>query len=405
MKLTVVGMGMGAESGMTGQAHQAIEQAGLILGAERMLNAVSFGRGKKVRAVKPAQIAQALAENPERPACVVCSGDTGFYSLADSLRRSLPDWEIETVAGISTVQYLAAKLGRSWQQVHLVSAHGVLCDPVGQVLCARETFFLTGGAGGAEDILRSLCEAGLGDAQVAVGQKLSYPDEQIVQATAAELLDRPFLPLAAVWVTRTDHARPEHFTPGLPDEQFCRGPVPMTKQLVRAAISSLLAPGGEDVLWDVGAGTGSVSVEMALSSPRCKVYAVEKNPEACCLIEQNRKQFGAYNLKICPGSAPQVLAELPAPDKVFIGGADGQLEEIMRLVLCKNAAAVLVASAITLESTAALNALGKKLREQGLLCEYQLVQLAVSEMEPLGRYHRFKPQNPIVLFRAKGAGR
>ena len=90
MKLTVVGMGMGAESGMTGQAHQAIEQAGLILGAERMLNAVSFGRGKKVRAVKPAQIAQALAENPERPACVVCSGDTGFYSLADSLRRSLP---------------------------------------------------------------------------------------------------------------------------------------------------------------------------------------------------------------------------------------------------------------------------------------------------------------------------
>ena len=113
MKLTVVGMGMGAESGMTGQAHQAIEQAGLILGAERMLNAVSFGRGKKVRAVKPAQIAQALAKNPERPACVVCSGDTGFYSLADSLRRSLPDWEIETVAGISTVQYLAAKLGRN----------------------------------------------------------------------------------------------------------------------------------------------------------------------------------------------------------------------------------------------------------------------------------------------------
>ena len=120
-----------------------------------------------------------------------------------------------------------------------------------------------------------------------------------------------------------------HRTPGFPDTMFTRGEVPMTKQEVRAAVMAKLAPKPDDILWDVGAGYRSVSIELALSASFGRTYAVEYNEKACDLIRINREKLGAWNLKLIEGAAPQALHELETPDAVFIGGTKGSMEEVV----------------------------------------------------------------------------
>ena len=161
----------------------------------------------------------------------------------------------------------------------------------------------------------------------------------------------------------------------------------MTKQEVRAAALAKLAVRTTDILWDVGAGTGSVSVELALASPRGQVYAVECAPDACALIRKNREKFSAFNLSLTEGRAPEALAPLPAPDAVFIGGTKGSLEAVVDAVLCKNPHARICISAIALETlssaVAALTA--------------QVTQIAVSRTKPAGRLHLLMANNPVFL--------
>ena len=190
MKITLVGMGMGNPDTLTRAAWSALEQAQRMIGARRLLEALPphFG-GLRLEAVAPQAILRLIEEAPKEKICVVFSGDTGFYSGAKKVTALLQEkgYEVKIHCGVSTVQYLAAQLGRSWQDVRLVSAHGVDCDVVGQVLCGEETFFLTGGDITPQTIIHRLCAAGLGGAQVTVGEALSYPDERIITQPAQAL--------------------------------------------------------------------------------------------------------------------------------------------------------------------------------------------------------------------------
>lgn len=393
MKITLVGMGMGNPDTLTRAAWSALEQAQRMIGARRLLEALPphFG-GLRLEAVAPQAILRLIEEAPQEKICVVFSGDTGFYSGAKKVTALLQEkgYEVKIHCGVSTVQYLAAQLGRSWQDVRLVSAHGVDCDVVGQVLCGEETFFLTGGDITPQTIIHRLCAAGLGGAQVTVGEALSYPDERIITQPAQALLEQTFAPLSAVWVRRPALDAPAGF--GLADEQFLRGEVPMTKQEVRAAALAKLAVMPTDTLWDVGAGTGSVSVELALAAPKGRVYAVECEPDACELIRKNRAKFHACNLILIEGRAPDVLADLPAPDAVFIGGTKGGMEAVLDEVLGKNPNARICISAIALETLGAAIA---ALTARGLTAE--VTQIAVSRTKPAGRLHLLMANNPIFL--------
>ena len=166
----------------------------------------------------------------------------------------------------------------------------------------------------------------------------------------------------------------------------------MTKQEVRAAALAKLAVRPTDTLWDVGAGTGSVSVELALAAPRGRVYAVECDPEACALIRKNRERFAAWNLTLIEGKAPQALEALPAPDAVFLGGTKGSMEAVVDAVLAKNPQARLCISAIALET---LSAAVAALTAQGLTAE--VTQITVSRTKPAGRLHLLMANNPIFL--------
>ena len=396
-RVFVVGLGMGNPDTLTLGALKALREAKQIVGARRLLSSLPEGCTEhRTAAIKPADIAAALTEFP---ACVVMSGDTGFYSGTKKLLPLLSDCDVTVLPGITTVQYFAARLGRPWQDVKLVSAHGLECDAVAHVLEGHETFFLTGGTVTPKVIAQQLCEAGLGDVTIHVGVRLSYADEELISAPARDLTDRDFDALSAVWVDAVPKAW-EVLGGGIPDDAFLRGDVPMTKREVRAAIAGLLGIRPGETVWDVGAGTGSVSVELALLHPSVRVWAIERNDEACGLIAKNREKFGAHNLHLVQGKAPDALLDLPAADAAFLGGSGGSLKRSLEILREKNPAVRVCISAIAAETLASAVTLLSGEGWENL----EISQISAARSRKAGPYHLMTGQNPIWLISARGRG-
>ena len=393
MNVTLIGMGSGQPENLTLQGLAALRQADLILGARRLLAVLPAGCTEhRAAAYRPDEVAELLQTSGAENAVLVYSGDTGFYSGASSMMEKLEALGVRArvLPGLSSIQLLAAALGRPWQGWNLVSAHGRTCDPVAECMQGRPTFFLTGGSEDPATLCAQLAAEGFGDVQGVVGQCLGTPEEKLFRGSVKELAAGRFNSLSVLLVEAVE-GLPRR-APGLPDEAFERGDVPMTKQEVRAAVLAKLAVRPEDILWDVGAGTGSVSVELALAAPRGRVYAVECRPEGCALIKANREKFRTRNLVLVEGLAPAALSDLPAPDAVFIGGSKGSLAAIVDAALDKNPDARICVSAIALESlSAAVAALTAKGRT------VQVSQIAVSRARAVGGLHLMMAQNPIYL--------
>ena len=393
MNVTLIGMGSGQPENLTLQGLAALRQADLILGARRLLAVLPAGcTENRAAAYRPDEVAELLQTSGAENAVLVYSGDTGFYSGASSMMEKLEALGVRArvLPGLSSIQLLAAALGRPWQGWNLVSAHGRTCDPVAECMQGKPTFFLTGGSEDPATLCAQLAAEGFGDVQGVVGQCLGTPEEKLFRGSVKELAAGRFNSLSVLFVEAAE-VLPRR-APGLPDEAFERGDIPMTKQEVRAAVLAKLAVRPEDILWDVGAGTGSVSVELALVAPRGRVYAVECRPEGCALIKANREKFRTRNLVLVEGLAPAALSDLPAPDAVFIGGSKGSLAAIVDAALDKNPDARICVSAIALETlSAAVAALTAKGRTM------QVSQIAVSRAKAVGGLHLMMAQNPIYL--------
>ncbi len=280
-----------------------------------------------------------------------------------------------------------------------MSLHGRDRDPVPDVRRNARIFALVGGSDGVKNLCRTLTEAGLGGVKVHVGEKLSYPEEKISSGTAESLMERDFDSLSAVLI---ENDAPDFtVTPGLPDATFQRGEaVPMTKSEVRAVSLSKLRLTADSVCWDVGAGTGSVSIEMALLAPRGQVYAIEREERALELLRENAARLHVPNLTVVPGKAPAACRDLPAPTHAFIGGSGGKAREILALLLEKNPGVRIVATAVTLESAAELTACMKEFRFR----ETEAVSLSVARDRKAGPYHLMTGLNPITIFTLQGGG-
>lgn len=393
MQVSLLALGGGTEATLTRQAEHALLQAQCIIGAQRLLQQLPDGCAHdRTAATKPQKILEALQSKDCAQAVVVYSGDTGFYS---GCRNLIPLLEAQKIPytvypGLSSVQLFSAALHRPWQDWLLVSAHGVTCNAVAAVMQGKPAFFLTGGSLGVPQLCKQLTEAGLGKLPVAVGENLSYPDERITTGTAAEMATRSFGPLCVLLAEAAPQLPAR--APGWPDEWFVRGKVPMTKRFVRAAVVAALGLKPGETVWDVGAGTGSVSVELAAAVHGGPVYAIECEEPALELIAQNRQKLHAWNLHIVAGRAPQALEDLPTPDAVFVGGSKGEMEAILTAALEKNAEARLCVSCIALET---LQTTLEFCRVRGL--QPQVTQLAVSDARPMGRLHLIMAQNPVFL--------
>lgn len=393
----IVGIGPGSRDAMTQEVRRAIEETDCLIGARRMLDAARGGQ-KTFAAIAPQEIADFLRAHREYRRCVVVmSGDTGFFSGTKKLLPLLSGCEVRVLPGLSSLSYLCAKLQTSYEDVHVVSLHGRAHDIAADVRAHARVFALVGGEHGVNDLCRTLTENGLGTVTVSVGERLSYEDETITTGTAEELQSKAFAPLSAVLI---ENDYPDAVvTHGLPDEAFLRGAgevgvVPMTKSEVRAIALSKLRLTERAVCCDIGAGTGSVAIEMALQAKRGHVYAVERRIDAVELLKKNQAAFHVENLTVVSGTAPEACRDLPAPTHAFIGGSAGNLRDIVSMLLAKNPHVRIVATAISLESVAELTACMKDFA----FIEAEAVSVQIARGKKAGLYNLMTGQNPVYIF-------
>ena len=397
-KVTIVGIGPGSREAMTAEVRRSLEEADCLIGAKRMLEA-SVRPGQTVLdAVAPATIAEYIQNHPEfNRFTVAMSGDVGFFSGTKKLLPMLSDCEVTVLPGLSSLTYLCARLGTSYEDVRPVSLHGREHDIVPDIRRHRRVFTLVGGENGMGLLCKRLTEAGLGSVKVSVGESLSYPQERVTIGTAAELAEKNFDSLSVALIENKT-ADPV-VTHGLPDEAFQRTEsVPMTKSEVRSVCLSKLALTEHAICWDVGAGSGSVAIEMALQAAAGQVYAIERKDTAVALLRENTRKFHLENLTVVPGLAPDACSCLPAPTHVFIGGSAGNMRQILEEILGKNPNVRIVATAVTLESIGELTQCLKDIP----FAFTEVVSMSVAKDRKAGPYHLMMGQNPIFIFTMQG---
>ena len=397
--VSVVGIGMGSPDTLTFEADRALRAADCFIGAKRMLEAVARYSKPGYAEIAPQKIAACMDAHPEhRRFAVVMSGDSGFYSGAKKLLPLLDGDDVRVIPGLSSMQVLCARAHTSWDDVHAMSLHGRDGSAAPALRRYGKVFALMDGADAVKRVCADLIAAGMGEARVCVGERLSYPDEKLTRGTAVSLKDYECAPLSAILLEHPVTRRP--LPVGLPDEAFIRElggegtkAVPMTKSEVRALSIAKLRLTEDAVVYDVGAGTGSVSVEAALNCPEGRVYAVECREDAADLIGQNARRFGLRNLEVIRGMAPEALRDLPAPTHAFLGGTSGNMAGIIQAVLDKNPDARIVVNAVTLESVGEVAEAAKRFGFED--CEIVSVSLARSRRA--GRYHLMTGLNPIYI--------
>lgn len=398
LRVNIVGVGPGNPELLTGAAIKAIKESNILIGDKRMLAAFAEADKKIYDTIKTADIVEiAASANPEKDVlAVLVSGDVGFFSLAKTISGKLPDCECVRYCGISSLVYFAAKLQLSWDDAKIVSMHGRKQNLVAAVAENKKVFSLTGGEHTPQMLCAQLCEHGLDDVQVYVGENLSYPEEKITVGTAAEISKQNFPSLSVMMIINDQAAKYQPVVHGLADELFTRSKVPMTKQEVRSVSMSKLMPKATDKIYDIGAGTGSCSVELALLANKGQVWAFERNPEAVALIHKNKYLFGIENLEVIAGEALENIKNMPAPDCVFVGGSGGDLCEMLDIIYAKNSDCRVVINAITIETLAEVADYYKKHQDYSL----EIVNVCVARSRKLGSYNLMMAQNPVYVMTA-----
>lgn len=382
MNISIIGAGIGDTKHLTQAARKKIENADIIIGAKRVT--VPFSAEKNTHYEYDAEkIADILRDTKYKNAAVLFSGDVSFYSGAKKLLEIFPNAEV--YGGISSVSYFCAKIKQSYDDMNLVSLHGRNCNIVSEVRRNKKTFAILG-----DNPCAKLCWFGMGTVKVWIGEDLSYENEKIRVGTAADFRDIKLSPLSVI-VIENENAD-NRMRIGIDDSEFITGGAPMTKSSVRAVTMSKLEIKPDDICYDIGAGTGSVSVEMAFAAHRGTVYAVEKKADAALLVKENAVKFKCDNIEVTEGSAPEALDGLPKPDKVFIGGSSGTLKQTIEKCNCDH----IVVNAVTLET---LEGTLKAFAELGY--EYEMVQISASYTRKAGEYNMMTAQNPVFVITGK----
>lgn len=406
MDIILAGIGMGASKGLTREVYDAIESADILLGAKRLIDPYSPRMEKKPyylgKDIVPYLEDLFLQSAGKRYRVVVLfSGDSGCYSGCQALAHCLHEAvaekrilaDIRILPGISSVSYLASCIGESYHDAAIMSMHGKLLPGLARRIQENEkTFLFMSGVKDMRKLGNALSEALMDDCIITAGYQLSYEDEEIRKLTPKECLscEKEGLYICFIY---NPHPKKKPLTPGIADEEFIRGKVPMTKKEIReVSICKLrLYPGA--VVYDIGSGTGSVAVEMADMSPDIEVFALEQKPEAVELIEKNKEKFHLDNITVIRTKAPEGFMDLKMPTHAFIGGSGGNMKEIIETLYQINPGMRIVINAVSIETLCEI----KELLSSYPVCDTEFVQLQVSRVKELGTYHMMQAENPIFV--------
>lgn len=392
-KFSIIGIGTGEKKLLTMQAIEALKQSDCVIGANRMVEAVSMYAKNSYYEYVPEKILDFVKAHPEyQQYAVVLSGDINVYSGAKKLRTALKDFEIEPICGISSITYFLSKLSESIEDVALLSLHGREGALISTVRTNQKVVVLLSKENSMKTVCEKLCEYGLGKVKVTLGERLSYEEERIVEGIAEDFKHIMTDALCLAYIYNAGYE--QTIMPGIPDEQWIRGSIPMTKEEVRMVALSKLKLKKNAILYDIGAGTGSVAVEAGRLLTDGKVYAIEKEEEGIFLIKANQVKFMVDQVIAVHGMAPEVFDTLEAPTHAFLGGTNGKLKSIVDALLAKNKEVRIVITAVSLETIAEASSCVKDYD----FIDSDVVNLSISKAKKLGTHHLMFGQNPITLF-------
>jgi precorrin-6Y C5,15-methyltransferase (decarboxylating) len=400
--VTVVGIGDDGCKGLTSRAMDAVAAAEWLVGGERQLAFFPEFRGERIvlRDGLQAALERVAVVAAESNVCVLASGDPMFFGIGSLIIKTVGAAHVEIIPQPSAVSWAFARAGIKWDDAGFISLHG---RPRHGFLSRLKRHAKVALFTDDDNSPPRLAAHMLEHAETAwtawVCESLAGPGERVRRFTVAELAAATDVgPLNVLLLVRTDGAwRPATTIPFLHEDAFAKR-MPkkglITKREVRLLSLAALELRPASVVWDIGAGSGSVSIEAGRLAPEGRVYAVEVDPEGVAICRENVRAFGADNVEVVAGRAPEALAGLPAPDAVFVGGSQGSMEEIVEVALTRlRPGGRLVVNAVTLENSGEVY---QSLRRRGLIPEVTLLQIA--RAEPLARYLRYEALNPIQIF-------
>ena len=331
-KALVIGVGGDGRVGLSSALQERIATADELWGSTRLLAEWDDVATTRVRiGANIAQQVATLTERGDRQIVVLASGDPGFYGVASTLLRHLPPTEVEIIPHTSSLQVAFARAGIPWSDAIFTSAHArPLAEVVGWAKRAHKLGVLTDPEHTPAHIAHTLLDAGVPDCRAIVAENLGLPDEKLTDTRLNLLPNQSFGPLNVLLLIHEDDWQPTPLFAPRPDDAYAHRRGLITKRDIRILALGRLALSETDVVWDIGAGSGAVSIEMAELAWRGIVYAVEQNNENIEYIQQNIARYSVLNLNLVAGHAPEALANLPAPNAVFIGGTSGAIEAIMQ---------------------------------------------------------------------------
>ncbi len=423
LTIHVLGLGINDKAQLSANACGVLLKADWVVGSSRQLNVVAdflFENGRARPSdisghpqrllLPPLKELKTFIENVDsdvKSIVILASGDPLFYGIGGWVSRSFTKANVYFYPGVSSIQGSCHALGLSLQDVNVLSLHGRPLEKIrGQLKCHNTLVILTDKHSHPKALAQECFNAGFVDASISVCEALGYEHEKVRTFSVANLLDNSYeFDALHVSVIKTKNSNKEVSEfPGIQDDAFFtdgeKGRGMITKREVRLNILSLLQPANGDVIWDIGAGCGSVAVELCYWNDKTQVHAIEHHPERIDCLEKNRSHFGVVgNLHIVPHRAPQAFEGLPVPNKVFIGGSDGELSAMLRdLWHALPAGGLLVASSVMEGSRQDLVSFYQE-RQQQSDSQSETLQVAVSRGGELAGQLIFRPALPVTLFK------
>lgn len=400
----VIGIGPGRPEWIPQATHEIVAQCDAVVGSSRAMQlfperkkGIFHLSGDIVQSLQ--RIGSLLEEN--LVVGVLVSGDPGFFSLLSALRREFTEEKIFVHPGLSSVQFVFARAGIPWQDAAFVSVHGRDLASLPRTLL-KPTAVLTGGANTPQKVAQLLLERGI-NPRISLGNSLCYPDEIWETLDAEQLAHYPQkLEQAILIIYPTYPHNPwqnNAMRLGIPDREFIRGEVPMTKAEIRVQVLAKAQITLTDHVLDVGAGTGSISIEAAALAGEGMVYAIESDGDAQELIRANQRKFAVSNLQLITGTAPEAFSQVPPVDVCIIGGSRGRLREIIEKVPLVSGGR-LVMTAVTLESVVK----GLEALSQMSYQDIDTVSIQAIRWPKIQDFHMAQSLNQVFIISARKGG-
>ena len=391
--LTIVGIGDDGLEGLPEKARKLLRQAVLIVAPDRVIRKEDFPEADvRLWSEGFQTILDVIREARDTPVCLLATGDPMHYGIGATLARYFGRDEMLILPSLSAYSLAAARLGWALQDVDCISLHGRPAAKLAASLSPfRKILAYTSGAVTIREAAEILGQNGYAASRIHVLEHMGGPKERIVQHTVETALmhaGSEFNTLAIECIS-DGSVRTLPLTAGLPDDAF-RHDGQLTKREVRAASIAALAPYPGAVLWDVGAGCGSIAIEFLRAARGAKAFAIEDSESRRTMLAENASRLGVPDLKIIAGRAPEVTAGLTQPDAVFIGGGISEPNVFEACFGALRPGGRLVANAVTIEGEARLIDLAE-------VWGGSLSRIAVSRAEAVGRFTAFKPLMPVTM--------